>query len=128
MTRSELREFLNSEGFPLGESTFEKICMPSRGEGRRLSSSGAIARSISPNAALSGREVGSLKLNGAPRKNPGRVLGGARRGSEGLHPGGQSEDEMHAYDTSSDLNSQLDRHRPRRLARMVASPSQPLRQ
>jgi len=33
MTRSELREFLNSEGFPLGESTFEKICMPSRGEG-----------------------------------------------------------------------------------------------
>jgi hypothetical protein len=33
MTRSELRVFLNSEGFPLGESTFEKICMPSRGEG-----------------------------------------------------------------------------------------------
>ena len=33
MTRSELREFLISEGFPLGESTFEKICMPSRGEG-----------------------------------------------------------------------------------------------
>jgi len=27
------REFLISEGFPLGESTFEKICMPSRGEG-----------------------------------------------------------------------------------------------
>jgi hypothetical protein len=33
MTRSQLREFLNSEGFPLGESTFEKICMPSRGDG-----------------------------------------------------------------------------------------------
>jgi hypothetical protein len=33
MTRSELREFLNAEGFPLGESTFEKICMPSRGGG-----------------------------------------------------------------------------------------------
>src|SRR5262245_48855206 len=87
--------------------------------GRRLSASGAIARSIRPTVALSGREVGSLKLaNGAPRKNPGAVLGGARRGSEGLHPGGQSEDEMHAYDTSSDLNSQLDGHRPRRLARM----------
>jgi hypothetical protein len=33
MTRSELRVFLNSEGFPLGESTLEKLCMPSRGEG-----------------------------------------------------------------------------------------------
>jgi hypothetical protein len=33
MTRDQLREFLNAEGFPLGESTFEKICMPSRNEG-----------------------------------------------------------------------------------------------
>jgi hypothetical protein len=33
MTRSELRAFLNAEGFPLGESTFEKICIPSRNDG-----------------------------------------------------------------------------------------------
>jgi hypothetical protein len=33
MTRSQLRVFLNSEGFPLGASTFNKLCMPSRNEG-----------------------------------------------------------------------------------------------
>jgi hypothetical protein len=33
MTRSELRVFLNSEGFPIGASTLDKLCMPSRNEG-----------------------------------------------------------------------------------------------
>jgi hypothetical protein len=33
MTREQLRAFLNSAGFPIGEGTFEKICMPSRSEG-----------------------------------------------------------------------------------------------
>jgi hypothetical protein len=33
MTRSELRVFLNAEGFPIGASTFDKLCMPSRNEG-----------------------------------------------------------------------------------------------
>jgi hypothetical protein len=33
MTRDRLRLYLNEQGFPIGESTFEKMCMPSRGEG-----------------------------------------------------------------------------------------------
>jgi hypothetical protein len=33
MTRAQLRDFLNSRGFPLGEGTFDKLCMPKRGEG-----------------------------------------------------------------------------------------------
>jgi hypothetical protein len=33
MTRDQLRKFLNDRGFPIGESSFDKICMPSRNEG-----------------------------------------------------------------------------------------------
>ena len=33
LTREELRQYINDAGIPLGASTFEKLCMPSRGEG-----------------------------------------------------------------------------------------------
>jgi hypothetical protein len=36
MTRTELCAFLNAEGFPLGASTLDKLCMPSRGEGPEI--------------------------------------------------------------------------------------------
>jgi hypothetical protein len=33
LTREELRQYINDAGIPLGASTLEKLCMPSRGEG-----------------------------------------------------------------------------------------------
>ena len=33
LTRSELGAFLRASGYPIGESTLHKLCMPSRGEG-----------------------------------------------------------------------------------------------
>jgi hypothetical protein len=33
LTREELREYINSQGIPLGASTLDKLCMPSRNEG-----------------------------------------------------------------------------------------------
>jgi hypothetical protein len=33
MTRSQLCSFLNERGYPIGESTLNKLCAPSRGEG-----------------------------------------------------------------------------------------------
>jgi hypothetical protein len=33
LTREELRQYINSEGIPLGASTLDKLCMPSRNEG-----------------------------------------------------------------------------------------------
>jgi len=33
LTREELRQCINDQGIPLGASTLEKLCMPSRNEG-----------------------------------------------------------------------------------------------
>ena len=33
LTREELRQYINDAGIPLGASTLEKLCMPSRNEG-----------------------------------------------------------------------------------------------
>jgi hypothetical protein len=33
MTRSQLGDFLRGRGFPIGESTLDKLCAPGRGEG-----------------------------------------------------------------------------------------------
>lgn len=33
MTRSQLGEFLRERGFPIGDSTLDKLCSPARGEG-----------------------------------------------------------------------------------------------
>lgn len=33
LTRSQLGKFLRQQGFPIGESTLDKLCAPSRGEG-----------------------------------------------------------------------------------------------
>ena len=33
LTREELWEYINSQGIPLGASTLDKLCMPSRNEG-----------------------------------------------------------------------------------------------
>jgi hypothetical protein len=33
LTRSQLGEFLRERGFPIGESTLDKLCSPARGEG-----------------------------------------------------------------------------------------------
>lgn len=33
MTREQLREFLRERGYPIGFSTFVKLCSPSKGEG-----------------------------------------------------------------------------------------------
>ena len=33
MTRDQLREFLNSHGFPIGASSLDKLCMPSANQG-----------------------------------------------------------------------------------------------
>ena len=33
MTRSQLGEFLRERGYPIGDSTLDKLCAPARGEG-----------------------------------------------------------------------------------------------
>ena len=33
LTREELRRYINDQGIPLGASTFDKLCMPSRYDG-----------------------------------------------------------------------------------------------
>jgi len=33
LTREELRRYINDAGIPLGASTLDKLCMPSRNEG-----------------------------------------------------------------------------------------------
>lgn len=33
LTREELRQYINDNGIPLGSSTLDKLCMPSRNEG-----------------------------------------------------------------------------------------------
>jgi hypothetical protein len=33
LTREELRQYINDQGIPLGASTLDKLCMPSRNEG-----------------------------------------------------------------------------------------------
>jgi hypothetical protein len=33
LTRSQLGEFLRERGYPIGESTLDKLCSPARGEG-----------------------------------------------------------------------------------------------
>jgi len=33
LTREELRQYINDQGIPLGASTFDKLCMPSRDQG-----------------------------------------------------------------------------------------------
>ncbi len=69
LTRTQLLEYLPQHGFPIGRSTLDKMCMPSRGEGPPVAAwwpgRGGNRPLYEPSAAMAWAK-GLLKAGGEP--------------------------------------------------------------